>query len=398
MFKSKYLFIGLLCIHSLLLLFLVDNLSISYKEALTYFYDKGSLLYAITNLSTTLFGQNDFALRIPFILFYVGSSILLYLLTDDYFKRKADQFISVAIFMMLPGVNSAALLVNESIIVLFFTLLYLYIYKKRDKECYALLFLLLFIDNSFAILFLALFLKALSKKDNLLLFVSLALFGVSMGLYGFEIGGKPRGYFLDTFGVYSTIFSPLVFIYFVYTIYRVGIKHTNKDMFWYISVTALALSLLFSLRQKVAIEDFAPFVVIGIPIMVKMLMHSLRVRLKEFQKGYYILGGTIVTVLVINFSIVLLNKYLYLFIENPQKHFAYNYHIAKELAKELQQREIYKVFTYDDEMQIRLKFYGIYSSSDTILYSYLGEKSGEKIEIRYHGKAVKTFYIHPKER
>ena len=245
--------------------------------------------------------------------------------------------------MILPGVNSAALLINESIIVLFCILSYLYLYKVNQKEYYILLVLFLFIDNSFAILFLALFFYSLKKKDNTLLIVSLVLFGISMSIYGFEVGGRPRGYFIDTFGAYATIFSPLLYLYFIYSLYRVGLKW-DKDLYWYISITALVLSLIFSLRQKIPISDFAPFIVVAIPIMVKLYMHSIRVRLKEFRQRHYIIASIALFLLVINFLVFVFNKYLYLFISKPQKHFAYNYHIAKELAKKLNELGIKEYF------------------------------------------------------
>ena len=203
--------------------------------------------------------------------------------------------------MILPGVNSSALVVNESIIVIFFTLLYIYLTKVKSKKYYPLLVLFLFIDNSFAILFLALFFYSIKTKDNIQLILSLILFGASMSMYGFDMGSRPQGYFLDTFGIYATIFSPVLFIYFFYAIYRIGIKH-DKDIFWYISMTAFGLSLIFSLRQRVQIEDFAPFVVIAIPIMVKLFIHSLRIRLKEFRKMHYLMARAAIIILVLNFA------------------------------------------------------------------------------------------------
>ena len=61
------------------------SLSISYKEALNVFVNN-SLLTLITNLSIYFFGQNDIALRLPFILFYAFSVILMYKITDNYFR------------------------------------------------------------------------------------------------------------------------------------------------------------------------------------------------------------------------------------------------------------------------------------------------------------------------
>ena len=42
----------------------------------------------------------------------------------------------------------------------------------------------------------------------------------------------------------------------------------------------------------------------------------------------------------INVVFTFVNKPLYLIIQNPQKHFVYQYHIAKELSNELKNREI----------------------------------------------------------
>ena len=211
-------------------------------------------------------------------------------------------------------------------------------------------------------------------------------------MYGFEIGGKPKGYFLDTFSIYATIFSPVLFLYFFYSIYRVGIKH-EKDLFWYISATALGMSLLFSLRQKIAIEDFAPFIVIAIPVMLKLFMHSVRVRLSEFRKVHYNFAIISLTVLLLNFLILISNKSLYLFLENPKKHFAYKHHIAKELSIHLKENSIEAIKTYDERLQLRLQFYNIRESANRILYSSKIDSPVYTLPIEYWGKNIDTFYI-----
>ena len=88
-----------------------------------YFQDQENfnLLSFLSHISTQIFGQNDIALRLPFILFYISSIIIAYLLTDDYFKKQSDRLASILIFMLLPGINSAALLINEAILVVFFS-------------------------------------------------------------------------------------------------------------------------------------------------------------------------------------------------------------------------------------------------------------------------------------
>ena len=383
-------FIVLLIADFILLLYTADSFSISYRESNIYF-DSFNLISFLSNFSTSIFGQNDIALRLPFILFYLASVIVLYLLTDDYFKKQSDRLASIIIFMLLPGVNSAALLVNESILVIFFTLLYLYLFKISNKEHYWLLFICLFIDNSFAIMYLALFFYSLQKRDNTLLVIALVLFGISMQMYGFDSGGRPRGYFVDTFGIYASIFSPLIFVYFFYSMYRIGLKG-DKDLYWYISFTALIFSLLFSLRQKIYIEDFAPFVVIAIPLMVKLFMHTFRVRLPIFRKRHYAFAFVNVFILVAMFVVFIFNKQLYIILDNPKKNFTYNYHIAKELAQELNKIGINNIVCRNHRIQKRLKFYGI-SKGGKLFLSTIKKQNAKLISIKYNNKTIQNYYL-----
>ncbi len=356
--RYNYYFYLLLASLVIVLLFVSNTLSISYKEALNVFINNSILTY-LTNTSLYLFGQNDIALRLPFIFFYILSVLLMYKITDKYFTYERDRLISICIFMLLPGVLSASLLVNSAIIVTFLTLLYLYYYQQTNKHSYILLCFFLLIDNSFAILFLALFFYSLKDKKSILPWVSLLLFCLSMYIYGFSTTGKPRGFFLDTFAIYASIFSPLLFVYFFYTIYRVAFKEKEKSLTWYISITALLLSFIFSFRQRVYIEDFAPYVVISVPLMLKVFLHSYRIRLTEFRKKHNIAVILVLLMLFINVFFTIVNKPLYLVLPNPKKHFVYKYHFIKELAQELKNNNIDMISSNDERLLLRLKFYGI---------------------------------------
>jgi len=340
------------------LIFVADTLSISYKESLTFFNEVG-LLNILSNYSTMLLGQNNIALRLPFILFYALSSIIMYEITKDYFKNETDRLLSTVLFMVLPGVISASLLVHNTIIVIFCILLYLYYYKTYQTHNYFLLFLFLFIDNSFAIFYLALFFYSLRKKENTLLIISLILFGLSMQIYGFDSNGKPRGHFLDTFTIYASIFSPMIFLYYIYVMYRIGIKGT-KTIYWYISVVALTFSLLFSFRQRIHIEDFAPYVVVTLPIIIKYFLHTLRVRLPQFRQRHYNWAYLSLFLLLISVVIILFNKPLYLLIQKPKSHFAYKYHFAYEISEKLKEKNI-NYITSNYQLENRLNFYGVKS-------------------------------------
>ncbi len=66
----KYIFFILLSLVVVSLFYTANNLSISYKEALNYFVNS-SLLTILTHSFTYIFGQNDIALRMPFLIFYL---------------------------------------------------------------------------------------------------------------------------------------------------------------------------------------------------------------------------------------------------------------------------------------------------------------------------------------
>ena len=105
MITNKYnnYFYSFLSVLVVILIFKAEaSLSISYKEALNLFVNN-SILSIITNISIYIFGQNDIALRLPFILFYIFSVVLMYKITENYFKYEKDRLIAISIFMVLPG-------------------------------------------------------------------------------------------------------------------------------------------------------------------------------------------------------------------------------------------------------------------------------------------------------
>ncbi len=387
----KYLFYIIFILTIGILFFISNTLSISYKEALNVFVNESMLSY-ITKSSIYFFGQNDFAIRIPFISFYILSIILMYLITKNYFKYELDRLISIVLFMFLPGLLSAALLVNSAIVVTFFTLLYIYYYQRMNKHCYILLVLFLFVDNSFAILFFALLFFAKSSKNRTLMIVSFILFILSMYIYGFDTGGKPRGFLFNMFAIYSSIFSPLLFIYFFYSIYRVGLKG-QKDLTWYICISALFLSFLFSFRQYIPIEDYAPYVIIAIPLMVKLFFHTLRIRLPQFRRKHYIISFLTLVVLSINIFLTLFNKPIYFILDNPKKHFAFQYHFIKELAYLLKKNNINDIEFKDKKLALRLKFYGINKGTKYFLSRKKLAHFDKKLTISYHKKDLYTVYL-----
>ncbi|HEH5496937.1 TPA: phospholipid carrier-dependent glycosyltransferase [Campylobacter coli] len=382
--KNYKLIILLLAFDLLALLYGISTLSISTDEAKIYFEDKSnflflnhSLLYYLTHFGTFVFGQNDFGLRIPILFFHFLSCILLYILALKYTKTHFDSLLALLLFVLLPGTVASALLVNEASIVIFLTLAIICAYEYEKKWIfYPLLILALFIDKSFNILFLTFFFFGIYKRNSFLLTLALVLFGLSISFYGFDTGGRPRGYFLDTLGIFAACFSPLVFIYFFYVVYRLTFKE-QKSLLWFLmSVTFIFCSLL-SLRQKLYLEDFLPFCVICTPLLIKTLMASYRVRLPQFRLRYKIFIECSIIFLLFCYFVIIGNQILYYFVSDPKYNFANNYHLAKELSKELKKQEIFEL-RVGTSLQPRLRFYGIKDSNTFYLKSIKNKEQLDK--------------------
>jgi len=384
----------LLTFDFLALMYGISTLSIGANEAEIYF-TKGTLLYYLTHFGTFIFGQNDFGLRIVFVFFHILSAILLYILALKYTKTPKDSFFALVLFILLPGTLASALLVDEASVVIFLTLVILCAYEYEKKILFYFVFIcVLFVDKSFNILFLSFFFFGIYKKNTPLLTLSLLLFAASLAMYGYDIGGKPKGYFLDTLGIFAACFSPLVFIYFFYVLYRLSFK-TNKSLLWFLMSVTFVFCSLLSLRQKLYLEDFLPFCVVCTPLLIQNLMASYRVRLPKFRLKYKILIQCAMIFLVFCYFLIIANKILYNFLSDPTRHFAYNYHLAKELSIELKKQNI-KTLQVAPSLQKRLKFYGIENSKKFYLKNIKNSQNintNRKILEVQLGKHTKKYQI-----
>jgi len=355
--SSKLILLFILGVDTLILIFQTTHLSISAAEA-SLIYGNFSFFQLLIKTSLFIFGHNDFGLRFSMILFHLLSAILIYLVSKKYIASERNRLWLVLIFILLPGVVSSAIVVNSAGMIIFGLLLYIYLHEKISVIL--LNTLLLFyasIDIGFSYLFLGLAVfYILNKKYQLFLYMMI-LYILNSILYGFEVYGSPSGHFLDTIGVYSAIFSPIIFIYIFYILYRRYLI-ANIDMIWYISTTALLLSLVLSFRQRVAVEHFAPYLILALPLAAESFISSYRVRLKVYRTKYRLAFIISFAFLLINTLAIFFNKELYLLIENPKKHFTYDMDVAKDLATILKRRDILCITT-NVNMQKRLYFYGI---------------------------------------
>lgn len=389
--RNLYVISTLVAVHACILLYFTSELSINYYEADIYF-NKENILHYLLHLSTIIFGQNDFALRLPMILMHSVGAFLYYDVSKSLFKRESDRVWNVLVYLLLPGVNSAAVMVDGAGLLLFLLLVFLYLYKNKRNLAYILLPFYVIVDASFAFLYLSLIFYAMEKRKTALLFSSILLFGASMYLFGIEIGGRPANYFLNTLGLYAAIFSPVLFIYLIYALYRRGMRE-ERTLLWYLGSTAFVFSLLFSFRQHMKLEELAPYILVATPIMVQAFLSSYRIRLREFRKGYRILLSIGLGFLLASTITIYMNKVFYLFLTKPSKNFVYNNHIAKELANELKKMDIEGITTFDKRLQLRLKFYGIEDDPYVTLSEYKPSNEVKTVTISYIDVEVAEFYV-----
>ena len=378
------------------LLYAANSLSISYNEA-EIFFQKHSLLGYILKLSAHFFGQNDLAVRGVMIFFHIASVVLMYKVSKFYIKLEFDRIVAVLLFVLLPGTLASALIINNAGICITLALLCIYLFHIKRKILFSLFFCLaFFIDGDFLIFYAGFFIFALYKRKPPLAWLSAILFLLTLYFFGFETNGRPSGHFIDTFGIFAAVFSPFVFIFFVYTIYRIWVKE-KKDLLWFIAICSFCFCMIVSVRQRLELEQFLPFCVIATPLMVRVFFNSYRVRLPKFRKGHKICTSLVMLFLVFNWSAIIFNQVFYLFLSDPTKHLTYKFDVAKELADKLKEAGVQDIATEDTRLALRLKFYGIKTKSyskNLLASADLDEKS--KFSIEKMGKVVANFNI--KER
>lgn len=354
--RQKHLFIAL-AFYVAAVLYLAITTPITPHEAKIFFTSKG-IVYWLMHAGTT-YVDGFLGLRILFIPFGLISVYFFYEIAQRYFSKKNDAYLATIIYMFLPGILTAASMASIAILVLPLVLFFVLMYEQKKLiPLPFVMFSLFFIHDASIVFFIALLIYGFIHKDKLLTISSSAfLLAFLIFTKGIEIGGRPSGHFVEIFGLYASVFSPLLFLYFFYTMYRILLRE-KKTLLWYISFTALAFSLLLSIRQRVYLTDFAPYVLIAIIPMLDIFNKSVRVRLPEFQKRYKQGFITVIALLFISSLLVIFHQISYKTMTNKKQHFAKNiyrpYYFAKQLTND--HEECYHGFIKKEYYQ--LQYYG----------------------------------------
>jgi hypothetical protein len=388
--RTTFLLFFLIILHILLLISQISGLSIGYNEAIILYSDS-SLLHYYIQFFVNYFPHSDFALRLPMIVLHVISFVLLYNISRFYLSKETDRLWLMLIYVLLPGITSAALVVDPAGLKILLTFLFAFLFLRFGTYAYALLPLYVWIDPTFFPLFVAIMFYGIIIKKHTVTLFGLVLSIIAYSRTGLNVGGFPHGHFLDALGIYAAIFSPIVFLYLFYVIYRRFI--TNKrDLLWLIGTVAFVISLILSFRQRVEIQSFAPFLMLILPLAAQTFLHTYRIRLRMFRTRYQFLFYLALSILLLNTLVVFFNQHLYRFFKDPTHHFSYPMQVVKELAHELNRQKITCVHADDERMQLRLRFYDIHECRRITLGEH-PKKNASKVTIRYNDIPIQTFYV-----
>lgn len=391
-FLNYRVFVALfLVLDALFLGFYATTLSISPGEARLFFYGEGAIGETL-RFSADLFGHTNFALRVPFIALHIVNTLMIYLAARIGLSR-FDSFLAMALFALLPGVNSSALLVNGASIAISAALIFVLLYQKSTILAFSFLFEVSMMNSIFLALWLGVLIYEIKERRIALAAAAALFFAVSIGVWGFDFGHRPRGYFLDIFGMYGAIFSPLIFAYFIYALYWYLFRAKEKiPLLWFISAVPFLLSLALSLRQNLAIEEFAPYAAISTPLIVRSFMNSWRVRLPQFRGSQKTIAAVLIGSLFLTLLVIFFHKPLYMILSDSNRHFAYNFHFADELANRLRERGIDRVVCDSQRLAIRLRYYGIEKGGEDRLYTTRVE-GAIPLSFEALGRTAATFYL-----
>ncbi len=376
----------ILFIHLGLLVWVAATLPVGPSEAKIYFTGHTPAAF-LMRLGRSLFPDADFLnIRFPFLILHMINLTLFWKLAGFYNKDETARCLSLLIFLFLPGIVSSAVLVSSTGIILALYQLFLILYlRHRRLLAYLVLPFFLFVDRSALILYFALLTYALWHREKRLLVIGGTLFLAALSIYGINFHGKPVNHFVDTVALYAAIFSPLLFLYFFYSVYRVLLKG-RRDILWHVAFTVLLLSLAISMRQRIPIEDFAPYVVVAIPIMTAMFLCSYRVRLPQFRRAYRWLSALVLGVLVLNTMLLIFHRPLFVWLENPRKHFAAPFYLPYWCAEALKKEGIYGVSVERKKLAYQLRYYGILPDGPKLQTSFC--KGCKEVTIRYKGRIL----------
>jgi len=307
--ERKYLFSAVWLLYFSILGIVAATTPITPSEAYG-FYHSSSITTFLMHIGYILF-PSEFGLRIFFLFFAMLNALLYERVTASFVSRSEDRYVIVMIYLILPGVVASSILANSAVILSFLVLLFLYAYMKKNWLVVTLSLLLLSVVHWSALfLYGILLLYAANRRERWLLIVTI----IAVIFYTFSGMEMPlprdTNNVLELLSIYATVFSPLVFIYLFYVLYRTLLRG-ERNIIWYISFYSLIISLILSFIYRIRIVDFSPYIMLGTMLMIQSYHASLRVRMRRFQNRYRWVFKIVTISLIVSTLSILLNKPIY---------------------------------------------------------------------------------------
>ncbi len=327
------------------------------SEATTFYNEKSTLSY-LMHAGYSYF-PNELGIRLFSIFSGLLGIVLFYIYSKDIFHNKKDALLATFIFSMLPIVVFGGTIANTTMFVFDLVLFYIISYFRKwyFGEIVAMVAILLIHDGAI-VFFLALLFYSLAKREKrVIIESSLALCWILYHGIKIRIFSHPVGHFVDIFSTYAFAFSPFIFLYLLYAFYRIWVKE-KKDIVWSISSFAIFVSILLSIRQRVYIADYIPYILAGFVLMFQTYFQSIRVRLPAHQRiyknGFYASVAMEVLLLIMLAALPLIfalsGKYYVSKIYKPYK-----------IAQELKEKGIQCYNSKNQKEKLQLRFYNISS-------------------------------------
>lgn len=350
--------LGYICIYFLLLAAVAYTTPISPSEAKLFYQDTYTISAYLMHLGQRLLG-GEIGFRFPFLFLGILNAYLFYSISLSRLESRKDAITSLVIYLLLPGVITSTILSSDAGIMSTSVLLVLYMYIKQYSRFIVLpLLLLMFVHWSATFVYLSMIIYAIFKRDKYLLIANLMLL-----LLYFFIGipipeESSRNYFFELLGVYAAIFSPLLFIYVFYSLYR-ALFRGIRDIVWAIPFLTLIMSLAFSMDERVIIVDFSPYIMIAVIVAVRTYYQSLRIRLKPFQKGYKMIFHIVTLSLVGNAIVLLLHQPIYRWIGKEYYPIVLPVYEPYDLSQKLLKEGINCIDNVKRKTYYQMRYYGI---------------------------------------
>ena len=355
--RRELLFNGFLLLYFFALTLLLLTTPISSNEAELLYRGSGPSAQVARWLHSWMPGLVGLRL-FPFLLGLLNAWLYWEILTA-YFTRRSDRRFAFFLYLMLPGVIASGALLNEATYAFTMVLLFLTGYRRQIFWLQLPALILLLPTPTAAFAFYAMLgLYGYRKGEYRLVTVGLLFLFLSFLLGGYDFSGRPRGHFLELLGVYAALFSPLFFIYYFYSLYRVSLEGP-RDIYWYIASGAMVISILLSVRQQVLIVDFSPYLLAGAMIPVAVYFRSLRVRMRSFQRPYRLAGGVVIATMILSALALFLHRPLYRILGSPRGFFAAPLYRPYDLAEKLKQEGKTCYPHLGKRYEPVMKFYGL---------------------------------------